>query len=231
MDLRLFRSRSFSAALVILLFGSVTTGGIYLQMVEGLSPLRAGLWLLPSTLAIIVGSMIAPALVTKVRPAYLIAGGLAVTPFGYLLLTRVGPESGQPLLVTGFVLAFLGAGPMGALGTDLVVGSAPREKAGSAASLSESSNHLGVAIGIAVMGSIGAAVYRDEIARTLPAGLPDEAAGPARESITGATEALADLPPGPAGQPLDAASAAFTNGFNPAAVLGRVFKGSWCRMM
>ncbi|MEK8107770.1 MFS transporter [Micromonospora sp. M12] len=100
---------------------------------RGLSPLRAGLWLLPSTLAIIVGSMMAPALVQKVRPAYLIAAGLAVTSFGYLLLTQVSSTSGLALLVTGFVLAFLGAGPMGALGTDLVVGSAPPQKAGSAA--------------------------------------------------------------------------------------------------
>lgn len=225
-DIRLFRTRAFSAALVILLFGSVTTGGIYLlvslylQMVEGLSPLRAGLWLLPSTLAIIVGSMMAPALVQKVRPAYLIAGGLAVTAFGYLLLTQVGPTSGLPLLVTGFVLAFLGAGPMGALGTDLVVGSAPPEKAGSAASLSETGNHLGIAVGIAVMGSIGAAVYRDQIDTTVPAAVPGDAAEAARESITGAVAAAEALPANLAGQLLDAASAAFTNGLNTAAYVG-----------
>jgi DHA2 family multidrug resistance protein-like MFS transporter len=227
-DLRLFRNRSFSAALVILLFGSVTTGGIYLlvsmylQMVEGLSPLRAGLWLLPSTLAIVVGSMIAPGLVGKVKPAYLIAAGLAITSFGYVLLTQVGPDGGLPLLVTGFVLAFFGAGPMGALGTDLVVGSAPKEKAGSAASLSESSNHLGIAVGIAVMGSIGAAVYRDEIVRTIPAGVPADAGAAAQESITGAVEAASGLLEGPAGPLLDAAGAAFTNGLNAAATLGAV---------
>ncbi|TDC42948.1 MFS transporter [Micromonospora sp. KC213] len=225
-DIRLFRARPFSAALVILLFGSVTTGGIYLlvslylQMVEGLSPLRAGLWLLPSTLAIIVGSMMAPALVSKVRPAYLISAGLAVTAFGYLLLTQVSPTSGLPLLVTGFVLAFLGAGPMGALGTDLVVGSAPPEKAGSAASLSETGNHLGIAIGIAVMGSIGAAVYRSEIATTVPVGVPTEAAAATRESITGAVAAAEQLPAGAADQLLGAAARAFTEGLNAAAFVG-----------
>ncbi|MFD6565091.1 MFS transporter [Micromonospora profundi] len=225
-DIRLFKNRAFSAALVILLFGSVTTGGIYLlvslylQSVEGLSPLRAGLWLLPSTLAIIVGSMVAPALVQKVRPAYLIAGGLAVTSFGYLLLTQVSAASGLPLLVTGFVLAFLGAGPMGALGTDLVVGSAPRQKAGSAASLSETGNHLGIAIGIAVMGSIGATVYRNQIDTSLPAGLPSDAAESARESITGAGSAAEGLPAGLAGQLRDAAAVAFTDGLNVAAIVG-----------
>lgn len=227
-DIRLFRTRAFSAALVILLFGSVTTGGIYLlvslylQTVEGLSPLRAGLWLLPSTLAIIVGSMMAPALVQKVRPAYLIAAGLALTSFGYLLLTQVSSTSGLALLVTGFVLAFLGAGPMGALGTDLVVGSAPPQKAGSAASLSETGNHLGIAIGIAVMGSIGATVYRNQIAELLPAGLPGDAAESARESVTGAFGAAEGLSAGVAGQLRDAAAVAFTDGLNTAAFVGAV---------
>ncbi|MFV2010002.1 MULTISPECIES: MFS transporter [unclassified Micromonospora] len=225
-DLRLFRSRSFSAALTILMFGSVTTGGIYLlvslylQTVEGLSPLRAGLWLVPSTLAIIVGSMMAPALAQKVRPAYPIAAGLVVTSIGYLLLTQVGASGGLPLLVAGFVLAFFGAGPMGALGTDLVVGSAPPERAGSAASLSETANHLGIAIGIAVMGSIGAAVYRDRISDTVPAGVPDAAADTARESVTGATSVASELPTGVADQLLTAAHTAFTAGLNAAAVVG-----------
>ena len=164
--------------------------------------------------------MLAPALVQKVRPAYLISAGLAVTAVGYLLLTQVGPTGGLPLLVSGFVIAFFGAGPMGALGTDLVVGSAPPEKAGSAASLSESSNHLGIAVGIAVMGSIGAAVYRDEITRTIPPEVPAGAAEAAQESITSATSAAADLPAGPAEELLAAASAAFTNGLNAASVVG-----------
>jgi len=225
-DIRLFRTRAFSAALVILLFGSVTTGGIYLlvnlylQMVEGLSPLRTGLWLLPSTLAIVVGSMTAPALAPRVRPAYLISSGLAVTTFGYLLLTQVDPTGGLPLLVTGFVLAFLGAGPMGALGTDLVVGSASPEQAGSAASLSETGNHLGIAIGIAVMGSIGTTVYRDRIDTTVPDGIAADAAEAARENVTGAVTAAEGLPAGPAAQLLDAAATAFTHGLNTAAYIG-----------
>jgi MFS transporter, DHA2 family, multidrug resistance protein len=66
-DLRLFRHRSFRSALLVLMASSVTVGGmylfvsLYLQAVKGQSPLAAGLWLVPSTLAIVVSSAITPA--------------------------------------------------------------------------------------------------------------------------------------------------------------------------
>ncbi|GAA1018723.1 MFS transporter [Acrocarpospora pleiomorpha] len=223
LDLRLFASRTFGAAMLILLLGSVTTGGIYLlvslylQAVEGLSPLRAGLWLVPSAVAIVIGSMLAPGLAQRFRPAYVIAAGLTVTALGYLLLSQVRP-GGMPLLVGGFVLAFFGAGPMGALGTGLVVGSAPPRRAGSAASISETGNHLGIALGIAVMGSIGAAVYSARLA--VPAGVPSGVAETASESITAATAAAARLTGGLGPELLDAARRAFTAGLNVSAVVG-----------
>ncbi|GAA0971782.1 MFS transporter [Acrocarpospora macrocephala] len=224
LDLRLFANRTFGAAMLILLLGSVTTGGIYLlvslylQAVEGLSPLRAGLWLVPSAVAIVIGSMLAPGLAQRFRPAYVIAAGLTVTALGYLLLSQVGSTDGLPLLVGGFVLAFFGAGPMGALGTGLVVGSAPPRRAGSAASISETGNHLGIALGIAVMGSIGAAVYSARLA--VPAGVPSGVAEASRESITAAATAAAGLTGGLGPELLDAARRAFTAGLNVSAVVG-----------
>ncbi|WP_020574206.1 MFS transporter [Actinopolymorpha alba] len=228
LDLRLFDSRAFTAALLILLLGSFAMGGVYLlvsmylQVVEGLSPLRAGLWLVPSAVAIVVGSMLAPAIAQRVRPAYVIAAGLLVAAVGYFLITQICGAGGLPLLVSGFVLAFFGSGPMGALGTNFVVGSAPPAKAGSAASVSETANHLGIALGIAVLGSLGSAVYRGQLAGPLPAGIPAEAAGAARESITGAVAAAERLPIGPATELSHTAHAAFTAGLNAAAAVGAV---------
>jgi DHA2 family multidrug resistance protein-like MFS transporter len=222
LDLRLFRSRTFNSALTILMFSAFTTGGIYLlvslylQNVEGLSPLRAGLWLLPAVFAAVIGSMITPGLAQKVRPSNLIAAGLLLTAFGYLLLTQVGPEGGLALLVVGFVVAFLGGGPMGALGTNLVVSAAPPEKAGSAASTSETSTHLGIALGIAILGSIGNAVYRGRV------DVPDGAPEVAGESVSNAVAAAGQLPAATAEQLLTSARDAFTSGLNAAAVVGMV---------
>ncbi|GAA2083853.1 MFS transporter [Actinomadura alba] len=228
LDLRLFGDRAFGATLLILVLGSLTLGGmyllvsLYLQVVVGLSPLRAGLWLVPSAIAIVIGSMAAPGLTRRVRPANVIACGLSVSALGYLLIAQIDADGGLPLLVGGFVLVFLGAGPMGALGTDLVVGSAPAEKAGSAASISETGNHFGIALGIAVLGSVGTAVYRDQITESIPANVPPEAAVAARESITAATSAAERLPAGPAGELLGGAREAFTAGLNTAAGVGTV---------
>jgi MFS transporter, DHA2 family, multidrug resistance protein len=223
-DLKLFRNRSFRSALIVLMASSVTVGGmylfvsLYLQAVKGLSPLVAGLWLVPSTLAIVVSSMITPGLAQKVRPAYLITGGMVITAIGYLLLTQVSSTSGLPLLVIGFVVAFFGGGPMGALGPNMVISTAPPEKAGAAASMSETSNQLGIALGIAVMGSIGTAVYRSQMTSLAPGGV----APAARESITGAVATAQQLPRAAADHLLAVARAAFSTGLNAVAVVGTV---------
>lgn len=226
LDLQLFRSRSFSSALTILMFGSFTTGGmyllisLYLQNVEGLSPLKAGLWLLPAVFAAVIGAGATPGLAQKVRPSNLIAGGLVLTAIGYVLLVQVESSGSLALLVAGFVIAFLGGGPMGALGTNLVVSAAPPEKAGSAASTSETSTHLGIALGIAILGSVGNAVYRGQV--EVPEGVPAEAADAARESVSSAVAVVGELPAGPGAQLLSSARDAFTAGLNVASIVGLV---------
>jgi DHA2 family multidrug resistance protein-like MFS transporter len=223
-DLQLFRNRSFRTALLVLMASSVTIGGmylfvsLYLQAVKGQSPLVAGLWLVPSTLAIVVSSGMTPGLAQRVRPAYLITAGMLITALGYLLLTQVSSSSGLAVLVIGFVIAFFGGGPMGALGPNMVISTVPPERAGAAASISETSNQLGVALGIAVMGSIGTAVYRGQMAGLAPAGTT----AAARQSITGAVATAAQLPPPAAHHLLIIAREAFSTGLNIVAVVGAV---------
>jgi DHA2 family multidrug resistance protein-like MFS transporter len=154
-DLRLFRHRALSTALVAMLFSMLIAGGTYLfvtqylQLVVGLSPLRAGLWLLPAAFALIVTSILAPVLAAKIAPSYVVAAGLAVSATGHLMLALIGSEGGLTQLVVGFMLVYAGGGPLIALGTDIVVGSAPPEQAGSAAAVSETSTELGMALGVA----------------------------------------------------------------------------------
>lgn len=92
--------------------------------------------------------------------------------------------SALPILVTGVVIAFLGISPLGVLGADLILGSAPPEKAGPASSLSETSGELGVALGVATLGS---AVYRSQVLDTIPSGTPPQAVEVTEDSLAGAT--------------------------------------------
>ncbi|GAA3316358.1 hypothetical protein GCM10020219_035090 [Nonomuraea dietziae] len=169
LDVRLFRSPAFTASLLISTLIMVAMSGSYLfvtgflQMVEGLSPARGR----PVDGA--VGDRLhrlgaaGATLARRFSMGTVIGAGLAVAAAGYVVIAFAGPVGGLPLLVTGFVVSFFGTGPIGALGTHLVVSSAPPEQGGSAASLQETSGHLGVAAGIAALGSLGAAVYREKV--------------------------------------------------------------------
>ncbi len=165
MDLRLFRLPAFAGSLAVYLLGTFVAFGIfvfmtqYLQLVLGMEPLEAGLWTVPFAGGFIVGSMLAPALVRRMRPAYAMAGGLALAALGYAILTQVGEGSGLALLVTGMVLQSLGLAPVFTLTNDLIVGAVPPERAGAASAISETSSELGGALGIAVLGSIATALY------------------------------------------------------------------------
>jgi MFS transporter, DHA2 family, multidrug resistance protein len=225
-DLRLFRSRRFSASLtantlsLAIAFGIFLFIAQYLQLVLGYSPLEAGLWTVPSSGGFIAGSMLAPVLVRIVRPAYVVAGGLVVTAAGLALLAQAEAGSSVALVVTASVIIALGVAPPVTLGTDLVVGCVPPERAGVASGISETGAELGGALGIAVLGSIGVAVYRNEIAEAVPSGVPLEASETSKDTLGGATQAVESLP-GELGEPLlDAAREAFTQGMQVAAFTG-----------
>ncbi len=215
LDLGLFSNRAFGAALGILLLGIGAMVGTelfvaqYLQMVLGLSALAAGLWMMPAAAGSVAGSMLAPIIARRVQPAYVVAAGLAIAAVGLLLLTQVENAPGLAVVVTGFVFIYVGLGPMGVLGTDLVLGSAPPQKAGSASAMSETSAELGVALGVAALGSVGTAVYRSQVAGSIPADAPPEAAEATRDSLAGAVAAAEQLPAGLGAELLGTAREAF----------------------
>jgi MFS transporter, DHA2 family, multidrug resistance protein len=146
------------------------------------------------------------------------AGGLALSAVGFGMLTQVNADSGLAVLVIGSVVLALGVAPVGTLATDIIVGAAPPERAGSASGISETSAELGGALGIALLGSIGTAVYRSEVASTFPDGVPPEAAEAARDTLGGAVAAADELPDQLAAGLLDAAREAFTQGLQLAAI-------------
>ena len=212
-DLRLFRLPTFKAALVTYLLGIFVAFGVflflsqYLQLVLGLTPLEAGLWMLPWALAFVVGSTFTPKLVRRLRPVPIIVGGLAVAAAGFGLLVQIDESTSFLLLATGLVISSLGLAPVFTLATDIVVGSAPPERAGSAAAISETTGELGGALGIAVLGSIGTAVYRTELARAIP-----DVPSRALDTLGGAANAAQSLPGNSGSLLLEAARSAFIHG-------------------
>ncbi|MEO8610351.1 MAG: MFS transporter [Chloroflexota bacterium] len=217
-DLKLFRVPAFSATLIVfmlnafVMFAASFFAAQYFQLVLGLSPLHAGLWTLPSAVSVIIGTTLVPRLVQYASKTTVIIAGLVICALGFGVLMLVG-SGGLAALVIGSVITGLGAGPLSALIPDVVVGSAPAETAGSAASISSTSVEFGGALGLALLGSVGVAVYRSAMAGAIPAGVTPESALIAGETLGGAVAAARDLPPDVGAQLLGAAHHAFAQAF------------------
>jgi len=214
-DVTLFRNRTFTVSVLALLLVILSFSGIwlmifqYLQGVVGLSPLHAGLLILPSAIVQIVAAILVPNLAQRIRPAILISSGLLITSAGMLLMTQVGGEHAAWMMVIGTIAMGAGAMPMMILGTDMVVSSAPPEKAGAASATSETAAEMGMALGIAVIGSIGGFIYRQHMLLSLPADLSAADRESAADTLGGALAVAADM--GEAGQGIIAqAGTAFT---------------------
>jgi len=116
------------------------------------------------------------------------------------------------IIVTSSVIISVGLGPVFGLTTELIVGTAPPEKAGAASGISETAAELGGALGIAILGSVGVAIYRSQLAAGLPAGVPTEAADAAKDTLGGAVVVSSTLPPAQGAAVFDAAANAFVTG-------------------
>ena len=227
-DLNLFRIRALNASLVTYFLSIFVAVGYflfvaqYLQLVLGLSPLEAGLWSLPSAVGFTLGSTVGPRILNRYRPALVMAGGLVAAAIGMAVLLGVSATSGLTVVLIGSIVISLGLSPVITLATELIVGSAPAEKSGAASGISETGGELGGALGLALLGSIGTAVYRGSLATTLPPGLPAEAAAAARDTLGGAVGVAAELPEDVGAELLDVARLAFTNGLRVTSAIGAV---------
>jgi DHA2 family multidrug resistance protein-like MFS transporter len=222
LDLRLFGIPAFGAALgtnvasFFVGFGALLFVAQYLQLVLGLSPLAAGLWLLPSSAGFVAGSLLTPLLARRARPASVMASGLALAAVGFGLLTQLGTgrTGGLAVLVTGSVVFSLALAPVDTLATDLAVSAAPPQRAGAASAIAETSAEVGGALGIAVLGVVGTATYRGRVAGAVPAGVPPDAARAAHDTLGGAVAAAGQLPDPLGTALLAAARQAFVQGLH-----------------
>jgi DHA2 family multidrug resistance protein-like MFS transporter len=224
-DLRLFRLPRFSASLfaygfgIFVLFGGFLFLPQYLQLVHGLAPQQAGLWTVPWALAFVVGSLITPMLSRKLRPATLMCGGLVLAAAGFATLALLDESTSFVSFAATTALFSLGLSPIFTLTTDLIIGAAPPERAGVAAALSETGAEFGGALGIAIFGSVGVAVYRQTLPSDIFANVPTEARAAAVGTLGGAVKAAAELPDALGAALLDGTRSSFLHGVHACAML------------
>jgi DHA2 family multidrug resistance protein-like MFS transporter len=220
LDVALLRQRRFAAAIAayglscLAMMGLFISIAQYLQGVLGLSPLMAGLATVPSSLAFAVGSLGTAWATRRWGPSAVFVRGLLVAAAGFGLIALAGTAWGLALLVGGTVLMGLGMAPVFAVGNEMIITSAPAERAGAASALSETSAEFSGALGIALFGSLGTALYQARL-------LPGLAAGTDRAAVAtlGAALDTAQALPPAAGEALrTAARAAFVDALTLAAV-------------
>jgi DHA2 family multidrug resistance protein-like MFS transporter len=221
-DLSLFRIRVFSASLAgmvvttFVMFGTFFFVSQYFQLVLGLDPLPAALWGLPGIGAMTLGTMVVvPKLAQRYRPGPLMAAGAALMAVGLAALSMVG--TGTPPAVAAVVIAIfqIGVAPLVTLGNNLVIGSAPPHASGQASGTSQTLNELGGALGIAVLGSLGTALYRAQVDDAPHAGVPAADVHAVHDTLAGATSVAGHVPPAL----IDSAQAAFMHGMSDVALV------------
>lgn len=211
-DVALFRNAAFSGAIaanVIAIFagtGLLFFFSQYLQLVRGFGPLQAGLGELPMAVGAVVVIAFVSVLVTRLGRGSTLAIGLLAMALGLAALIFAETQPSYVWMASFLVIIGLGMGLASAVATDAIVGAVPRERAGAASSVSEMGNELGVALGIAVLGSLHTAIYRGALA--LPAGIEPGLADAARESLPRLASAARDV--ADSGEALEAAREAFT---------------------
>lgn len=197
LDLRLFRERTFSAGIVAALgstFAMVAALLLlaqWLQLVDGASPVEAGVRLLPIAVASAVASLVAAPLARVIGARTVLGGGLALAGIGMLLL---GAQPGELLGITvTAALTLIGAG-MGslAIASALIMHGTPEEKAGNAGALEETSYEFGALLGVAVLGSIAAIMYRAEFEAGAALDALDRVTAAEAEESLGAAVAIAE---------------------------------------
>lgn len=228
-DVRLFANPRFSGVVAANLLSVLGLAGLvfflsqYFQLVHGYGPLKAGLAELPAAVTATVFGVLAGVAVRYVSHRAVLTTGLALVGVAMaalttslLVFTPVAPY--LPLGIALFVVG-VGLGLAFTVASDVILASVPRERAGAAAAVSETAYELGMALGIAMLGSIVTAVYRTVV---VAPGIPSAAAKLARDSLPGAIHAADSLPAGQQATLLDAARVAFTHGLASASAVGAV---------
>lgn len=227
-DLALFRRPAFGGSVfggmmaMFAMLGSNLFLAQYLQLVLGLDPLPAALWTLPAMITVAIGAVTATRLRGRIGNARTFLLGFVVSAVGIGLLIFTPPQDGLALIVVAEIIFGYGLSLVMTIATDVVVAAAPPERAGAASAISETGNELGAALGVAVLGSVGTAVYRATVGAGLPGGLPAAVRDEAAATLANALAVAGGLDPAQAAAMITAARTAFVGGLAVVALCGAV---------
>ncbi len=224
LDMGLFRRGAFSGAVGVNLLSVTALVGClffisqHLQLVLGLSPLSAGLVLVPGLAAMIVAGLLIVPIARRVRPSRVVPVALLVSVAGFASIAVRNGQIDAFSIGVAFVLLGIGIGAAETVSNELIVATAPADKAGAASAVSETAYELGAVLGTAVLGTILTVSYRTAV--LLPEGLTAAQRAAAGETLGGAVAVAGDLPAGLAEQLLDSARHAFDSGVGLTAWIG-----------
>lgn len=222
-DLRLFRNRAFSGVVGANLLAMLGLSGVifflsqFFQLVDGYSPMKAGLAESPAAVGAAAFGVLAAVARRFWSSRAVLTGGLALVGVAMASLTLIHPSTAYPQLGTALFGVGVGLGLVYTVANDVILASVPAGQSGAAAAISETSFELGMALGVASLGSVVGGVYRG---MAVPPGTPDAVAAQATETLIGAQQVAATLAPVDARELLTAAQSAFTQGLAVAAGVG-----------
>lgn len=224
LDMGLFKMPAFSGSVIINLLSVVALVGFlyfvaqHLQLILGLSPLNAGLALVPGLIVMIIAGLVVVPLAKRIAPNVLIPAALVFSVIGYVAVAIVAEDGALVTLMLAFVSLGIGIGMAETVSNDLVLTSAPAAKAGAASAVSETAYELGAVLGTSILGGILTALYRTSI--VIPAGVPADAADAARETLAGAVTEANKLGGQTGADLFEAAAHAFDSGISVTALIG-----------
>jgi DHA2 family multidrug resistance protein-like MFS transporter len=226
LDLAMFRSRALSGAVAantvasLAIIGNAVFMTQYMQLVLGMSPLRAALWSLVPSVGVAAAAPLGTVFAQRFGKGLVLSAAFVVGAAGFAVITQVHRTSPLLLVLIGPGVLAAGMVVVMSLVTEVVIGAVAPERAGSASALNETCAEFGGALGIAILGSIGTAAYRSDLDAHLPSGLPSQAAHGAREGVAVATEVAAGIPGRLGMQVLDVARDSFGHSMNVVAIVG-----------
>ncbi|MER5771528.1 MFS transporter [Streptomyces sp. NPDC001985] len=223
LNVRLFHNRGFSGAVLADLLTILGLSGLvfflsqFLQLVQGRSPLEAGLIELPAAVGAVISGLLAGYLARRASVRSAVSGGLTAVGLALGSCVLLTADTAPLAMGLALFLGGLGAGLAFTVTADVILSSVPKEQAGAASAVSETAYELGAALGIALLGSVVTGVYRGF---TVPEGVPAGTADAARDSLGGAADAAQSLPPEQGTALLSSAQGAFADGFHLAGAVG-----------
>ena len=225
-DVELFKQPAFTWAIIATVLAIFSLSGLlyffsqYLQLVRGYSTLQAGLTELPTSLASIAVAVVVAAVVRRLGNGRALGGGLILAAVGLLVIAVGESYGGIVVICIGLLIIGIGIGLAFTVSIDAVLGSVPADRAGAASAISETGFELGVALGIAVLGTIQDVGYR-LLLGSAPSGLPGRVADAAEQSLAILSGVIERTDPRQV-QLLGQAQTAFTHAMQTTAVIAAI---------